>query len=609
MKKHLILLLVPLLTLASCENILQKDPLDFGTPDLYYNSPEKLEAALAGVYDVMGGTYLYGYTMPYRMGFECDEGFFARINPSTGPQVYNFQAGHVDVYNFWRDLYKGIDRANTLLKYLTNISSEDIDPETLNRVKGETLFLRAYYYFMLVQNFGGVPLILTPTTDPEAIDIPRASIKDVYERITKDMIEAESLVLDIRTLNFAGRISKSAVRGILARVYLHMAGEPLKDTSKYEDAKLWALKVIEDKKANHSLNPSYRQIFINYAQDKYDVSESIWEVEFRGNNTDAYYEGGVIGYVNGPFSLSNEAGRTFGGVRVTYKLFDSYKFGDVRRDWNISCYNIDAKGNSDWATGITPDIIYKRYAGKYRREYETLLPKAVSVTPQNFPLLRYSDVLLMFAEAENELNGPTQAAIDAVNQVRLRATSTGIKSINLTNGGSGYTSAPTVEFEGGPQENLGVKAIVGGGKVVRLIFENNRVFREARGEGFTTPPAVKFVSEEGSGATANVELFDKDEFKLTENETASQQDFRQAIQDERFKELCFEMLRKGDLIRWGNFVYEMNKVGAHVDRYAPDDGTKNMASGYKNVWEKYLLWPIPTKELTLNKALTQNPYW
>ena len=608
MKKYFILLLVSILTLTSCD--LTRDPKDFGAPNFYFDTQEKLESVLAGVYDRLGDRYLYGYTMPYRLGFECDEGFYGRLIYS-GPQVFNFEAGHPDIYNFWVGLYTGIDRANNLLYYTSeeNLVAEKMDSIQLGRIRGEALFLRAYYYFMLVQNFGDVPLVLTPTTDPEAIDIPRSSIKDVYERITKDMIEAEVLVSDIRTLNFSGRVSKSAVRGILARVYLSMAGEPLKDVSKYEDTKLWALKVIEDKESNHSLNPSYSQVFINYAQDKYDINESIWEVEFRGNNTDAYNEGGVIGYVNGPYSQSNDAGQGWGGVRVTYKLFDSYKFGDVRREWNIACYNIDQNGNSVWFTGPTPAIIYGRYTGKFRREYETLLPKAVSLTPLNFPLLRYSDVLLMFAEADNELNGgPTPASIDAVNQVRLRAVSTGIKSLNLIDGGSGYTSAPVVEVEGGNQENLSIKAIVAGSKVVRLLFDNNRVFREARGEGFSVPPTIKFISKEGSGATATAELFDKEEFKLSNEEIASQQDFRLAIQNERYKELCFELLRKGDLIRWGNLIKEMKDVEAHLNQFAVKND-KDMANGYKNIWEKYLLWPIPTKELTVNKALIQNPYW
>src|SRR5699024_4914982 len=102
--------------------------------------------------------------------------------------------------------------------------------------------------------------------------------------------------------------------GILARVCLYMAGEPVKDVSKYEEARMWAKKVIDDVEANHSLNPSFSQVFINLAQDKYDVNESIWEVEFKGNGSDAFSEEGQVGYVNGPRSTNDDIiGRTVDG--------------------------------------------------------------------------------------------------------------------------------------------------------------------------------------------------------------------------------------------------------------------------------------------------------
>lgn len=89
------------------------------------------------------------------------------------------------------------------------------------------------------------------------------------------------------------------MRGILARVCLYMAGEPVNDITKYKDARYWCKKVMEDTEFKHELNPDYRQVFINLAQDKYDTKESIWEVEFWGNLSDAYGETGVIGGMNG----------------------------------------------------------------------------------------------------------------------------------------------------------------------------------------------------------------------------------------------------------------------------------------------------------------------
>src|SRR5690606_170083 len=209
-----------------------------------------------------------------------------------------------------------------------------------------------YYYFMLVQTFGGVPLILEPVATVESVDIPRATAREVYEQIIADMEIAEGLVKNIRELGFGGRVSKSAVRGILARVCLHMAGQPVNDASKYEDARKWAKKVIDDGESNHALIPEFSQVFINYAQDLYDINESIWEVEFRGNDTDAYSETGGVGYLNGTRTTNQEIGESWGGIRVTYKLFNSYNDADLRKYWTITNFNYTTSGSKTFITSV-----------------------------------------------------------------------------------------------------------------------------------------------------------------------------------------------------------------------------------------------------------------
>src|SRR5690606_8562815 len=106
----------------------------------------------------------------------------------------------------WQALYEGINRANLLLVNIDK--SEAISQEIRSRVRGEALFLRAYFYFLLVQNWGGVPLILEPTMSTDNLDIPRTSAKEVYERIIADMEESEKLVLPINTVGFGGKINK-----------------------------------------------------------------------------------------------------------------------------------------------------------------------------------------------------------------------------------------------------------------------------------------------------------------------------------------------------------------------------------------------------------------
>ncbi len=142
-------------------------------------------------------------------------------------------------------------------------------------LRGEVLFLRAYYYFILVQYYGGVPLKLVPTEDIVNVDIPRNTIAETYDQILKDMEAAETLVPAIKTLGFGGAISKSAVRGYLAKVNLTMAGAPLNDKTRYAEASKWAKMVMDDADAAHSLNPSYPQVFMNW-QETNTISRRVY---------------------------------------------------------------------------------------------------------------------------------------------------------------------------------------------------------------------------------------------------------------------------------------------------------------------------------------------
>jgi hypothetical protein len=416
------ILILVVLVFSSCEKFLEKEPLDFLSPSNYFETEADLTSALAGTYDILGN--VYGGVWLYRAGIEADEGWFARNSPAIGPQNFNFSSSFGDVTNIWSTLFRGINRANILLENVDKNTS--IAESFRNRIKGEALFLRGYYYFLLVQSYGGVPIFTKSTASVKDIDAARNSIAEVYNQVLADMTAAENLVPDITAIGHAGRVSKSAVRGILARVCLNMAGEPLKDVSKYAEARTWAKKVIDDTQAAHSLNPDYSNIFIKIARDEYDIKESIFEVEFWGNRTDVYTETGFVGFANGPQTSNVETGNGFGGLRVTAKLYRKYNANDLRRDWCIANFTYNNSGPSGSKTLITGTVtdanLYNRQAAKFRREYETLIPKAVGQTPQNFPLLRFSDVLLMYAEAENEINNnPTPSAFEAINQVRRRA--------------------------------------------------------------------------------------------------------------------------------------------------------------------------------------------
>jgi hypothetical protein len=125
---------------------------------------------------------------------------------------------------------------------------------------------------------------------------------------------------------------------------------------------------------------------------------------------------------------------------------------------------------------------------------------------------------------------------------------------------------------------------------------------------FTGNPTITINGGGGTGATAAATVYTMAEADLTSAETSSYEAFRQMIQDERARELCFEALRRPDLIRWGIFIPEMKAVANDITVNAPA-GVKYAATAGKNVSERNLLFPIPLSEMSLNKALVQNPGW
>ncbi|WP_031301599.1 RagB/SusD family nutrient uptake outer membrane protein [Sphingobacterium paucimobilis] len=521
---------------SSCNKFLDIKSEDFLTSEEYYENDRQLHAALNAVYSVLGDYRLYGRDM-LRMGLDADDGFYNVVNTLSGVEIYDVAAADTKIGNFWTACYLGIDRANSLL---ANVDRSDaISVGVRDQIKGEALFLRSYFYFLLVSNFGGVPYV---TQNTQVVHIPRTAPELIYANIVSDMELAESLVLPIKEIGYGGRVSKSAVRGILARVNLFIAGQPVNDQSRYAEARKWAKMVIDDAEAAHELNPDFSQVFINYAADKYDIKESIWEVEFYGNHQDVYREGGQIGAyngiryigmtVNGERVMDPNYGYSLGMVNASGTLWDKYEdpgslvSPDLRRDWAIAPFSVS--GVPAVEKPRTIEQIYERNCGKYRREYEVLLPRDHQYTPINFPLLRYADVLLMFAEADNHVNGgPTQDSYQAINSVRRRG-------YGLPMG----QTAPGVDLQGLDQE--------------------------------------KFLKE---------------------------------LQNERSRELSFEYLRKGDLVRWGIFWDKMEDALDRAEQSGLQSSMSHALTYFKNVSKRDALWPIPSYERGVNLKLDQNPGW
>lgn len=575
--------------------------------DGYYNSEQKLIYGLAGVYGVLNSEALYGNYYSLQIANADDLCYFNNYNNSESrPDRYNHSAGTATIYDTWSKLYEGIKNAN---RYIEAVEKTEIDPGKLSVDIGlyiaEARFLRAYYHFLLAQAWGDVPLRVKATTSPNPNNVQMAATPQ--EQVLKwcaDEIEATIPDLYEPIDNTPSRVSQTVAQGILARVYLFMAGESVKQIDgldkkeMYRRAAYWANEVIASHK--HDLNESYEEVFINMIRDQYDTQfhESMWEAEFLGDRTSATdWTNGRIGDLIGLRSQSRTTNYSewacnysYGYYNGSYTLWQLYWENDRTADetasatvidkrltWNLPGYNYRGMNNqkisyknkagetvtrylqqtqsmfkTPWVYNnnfAMPDIegldqtiedafdpadlVYDptvmcavRNAGKWRREtvYEKQMSAKSLYTTINFPILRYADVLLMYAEAINEYAGaPDDQAKEAIREIRKRA---------------------------------GVKT---------------------------------------------------DESLLGDYRS-----FRDLVRNERGRELAFEGLRKWDLIRWGTFVEKMHNAGTNQpteNKYRNVSYTNYASANYANVTARHIYLPIPTKELAVNHALRQNPLW
>lgn len=645
-----LLILVVAIVTGSCKKFLDTKPTDFLQQETYYQNESQLITALAGVYDVLGNynQYTYAMSIPGLLTMASDDVYF-RLVPNASQAVANNSHDYANPYiaGFWEWCYKGIERANVLIANIDN--AQNVPEAAKNAVLGETKFLRAYYHFLLVQNFGDIPLKITPTTDPNNVNIPRTPASEVYAQILKDMTEAEELVYPGYSQfgNSSSRVTKTVVQGMLTRVCLFMAGYPLHDESKYSEALAWADKVIASNmhsmNTNYEANPinirggagdslmynltnnnpgyvnnPYSQIFLYESRAQYYVQENMWEVDFNAK-TGVSESGGIGGLVFGPECQTNYSvlGRSANQVATHQKLYVSYGPGDFRRDWICGTYTYNtaaAPARTFPSAGtVASGSLMGRQCNKWRREYEPYGSGATDktgwFTSIKYPLLRYTDVVLMRAEAENRLNGPSQSVYDAVNQVRRRAygivnNTAPIKTITLTSQGSGYTSAPVITISGGGVASAA--AVISGGKVTGITIRN-------AGIGYSTPPTITFSGGGGTGASATVTLFTAADVDLAAG--LGKDAMQDSIAMERYREFPGESLRKSDLIRWGTYLSAMQSLSNYYN--STGIPASNAAFSRANIMinntlaggTKFLLFPIPSSEILVNKAMTQNPGW
>ena len=415
------LLLISLIALAASCSFLDVEVNNVATADNYYRSIDELEDALTGVYATLADNALYGEAMMGRLGLSADIGY-EYYKKDAGTVGY-YQAGVSDsrIASFWRALYAGIGRANMLLAGIDRVDGTADVLARREQIRGESLFLRSYYYYMLVKRFENVPLVLTPVEDINSSEkyVGQASPKEVYQKIMSDLETAAELVPATSAVDGGWQVCQTAVWGMLARVALNMAGQPVGETSMYQKAAQYARLVIES--GEHALNPVFEDIFIDQCRNVYDVKEVLFEVNFWGDNTGTYQTAGTVGRNIGiASSEESPIGYCMGLLRCNPLLWYLYDASDKRRDWTVSTFRYSADGSKAEDSESAP--ISRKYCAKWRREYEVSSSKSTTCTEINFPILRYSDVLLMYAEAYawHPAGLDRDLALKCLNMVRRR---------------------------------------------------------------------------------------------------------------------------------------------------------------------------------------------
>ena len=629
MKIIFYILLFSLVGLVSCNKALDLKPTDLITIEAYYDSEEKLNNGVTGVYDILGSHNLYGDLLLHQLSAGNDE-YYMVWNQLPFRLFASYRYGTNDVYmtNLWKSLYDGINRANVMLVALEGERVKSVPEAKKDQMRAQVRFLRGYYYSMLAERWGGVPMPLSPAKNAGDVALARTPLAELYAQILADMEYAEGILPWASELgpNSSGRVSKNTVQGILARVCLSMAGFPLNDESKYEEALKWSLKVINQKE--NSLHDSYSDLFALQAREEYFVPEHMWEVEFKGNLTDNTREQAYVGVRNGvPAQGGASPGYGYGFIKPTGLLYKRYPLdpvstaldpastlsNDTRRDRNIAQFTWAGGNGTPTAVStvsyLTATQTYERWPAKWRREEEITLPRFKNGNGTNFPLLRYSDVLLMFAEAENHVNGPTPEAYAAINLVKKRAYGKDNKvvKLELTNGGTGYTAVPIVTIS--PSSDNGstsarATATISGGKVTSLILVTQGAF-------YKSVPTVTITRSNtvGSGATATAVIAPIDENEGAVTPGLDKKLFLAEIQDERSRELAYEGRRTLDLRRWGILIDKVKESADDFRLNAPVSLRTYGVEAGDYITERHLFLPIPSVDIVLNPAIVQNPGW
>lgn len=404
--KYILAVLVLTLTATSCEKIIDIDPISNIGTDQFYKNYNEVNIALTGCYNGMHGSMYNEWMMTELRSDNAKQGVPSSTNVANTVlnelDMYTLNSSHIKVYDYWIATYKNIRSINYVLRSLgvTYVDGQLVFGESTakvtlkekNQLAGEALFLRAYHYFNLTRLFGGTFLLTEPLEAADSKKVPRSSVQEMYQLITSDLTASKDLLLPKTfaqiSANDLGRATTWAAKALLAKVYLT------------NDQKEKALPLLDDviDHSGYGLLNSYADVFSTTNEMNKEI---IFAVRYKAGGLGL---GSPMANLFSP-TASGTAVINAGGDGNNYPT-ESLKAAyvappsgaaDKRKDVNVAVYN----GKS----------YVKKYISQVSVKYDA---------ENDFPVIRFADVLLMKAEALG-FDGPSGVSVGLINQIRTRA--------------------------------------------------------------------------------------------------------------------------------------------------------------------------------------------
>lgn len=645
MKKYILFLVYSLFVgLTSCGDFLNVDsPSGFSSKYVYSNA-EEAKKVLLGVYAIFAqDSYTSRMSVVWMQNTDVEVSLPGANPEGSRRDIWSLEGGRLasfkDILNAWQDNYLAIDRANQCIEGIKN--SPIANDPAMKMMLGEAYCLRAYRYFLLCNYWGDVPYFREAAKFDSETDIPKTDKNYIYTGIIQDLVDIEG---DMYFADQFGdgieRMNREFAIGMIARIalfragygttkdgsmkradeYLNVAGdaglavkytyngtEKIARTSGeyYQLAKDYCQKLITLK--DRELNPDFLSIFRNECEWIKKVNDDVlFEVAYGDVNG-----GGDVGWCIGVAVTGGSKGKTTLQVGLSPAYYYTFDQSDVRRDATVS--KISYTDDTNQAV-VNPTSLG---VAKWNRLWLKSNPGAESSkgTGINWPLMRYSDVLLMLAEAENELNGPTMIAKNALSRVRARAFKAADQGEKVTAYVNNLTSKDEFfnaivnerawEFGGeGLRKFDLVRWNIYGSKIVEAKAFLDNLGKASYGLDLSDPQVAKYVDY------ADVLYYQKKNGSIIFlNDFYKAEEIPQKIV--AAKELDKpENVDAYAKIDWGRALYK--RVGkAEPYTYQSADITVRCWRGYKDATGKsavpYLL-PIPSSIVDNSKYLTNDGY-